>query len=233
MKNNRSFLRKQRLEDYSYIVSKEQPLSFETENLQKAILNLEFANVDNKFKTIQITSTVKSEGKTTMLSNIAYLLTQRNKKVLIIDLDLRRPKLHHVSKVANENGLTDYLLGEKQLEEIISHNNVLEFDFIVAGQKTTAINNALNSDKLKNMLETLKDSYDYILIDTPPTFLVSDPFYISKIVDGVIYIIGQNIAKKKDVREGLSELKKIETPIIGAIISQVKMGKRQKYYYYE
>lgn len=229
----KNILKKKRLEDYKYLVSKEQPLSFETENLQKTILNLEFANVDNKFKTIQITSTVQSEGKTTILSNLAYLLTERGKKVLVIDLDLRRPKIHHLNSVPNEDGLTDYLLGEKKLDEIIKKSNGFAFDFIVAGQKTTAITNALTSDRLKNMLEELKESYDYILLDTPPTHLVSDPFYISKIVDGVVYVVGQNSAKKKDVREGISELKKIETPIIGVVISQVKVGRKQKYYYYE
>src|SRR5690554_3686586 len=224
--------KKKRSEDYNYLLAKEQPLSYGTENLQKTILNLEFSNVDNKFKTIQVTSTTQSEGKTTVLSNLAYLLGQRDKKVLVIDLDLRRPKFHHVVRAANENGLTDYLLGEQKLEDVTKTSEQFGFDYIVAGKRITAIANALTSKKLTDLLELLKDKYDYILLDTPPTYLVSDAYYISKIVDGVLYVIGQNIARKKEVREGITELNKIQTPIIGIILSQVKLRKNQLYYYY-
>lgn len=224
--------KKKRIEDYNYLLAKEQPLSYGTENLQKTILNLEFSNVDNKFKTIQVTSTTQSEGKTTVLSNLAYLLGQRDKKVLVIDLDLRRPKFHHVVRAANENGLTDYLLGEQKLEDVTKTSEQFGFDYIVAGKRITAIANALTSKKLTDLLELLKDKYDYILLDTPPTYLVSDAYYISKIVDGVLYVIGQNIARKKEVREGITELNKIQTPIIGIILSQVKLRKNQRYYYY-
>jgi len=224
--------KKKRVEDYNYLLAKEQPLSYGTENLQKTILNLEFSNVDNKFKTIQVTSTTQSEGKTTVLSNLAYLLGQRDKKVLVIDLDLRRPKFHHVVRAANENGLTDYLLGEQKLEDVTKTSEQFGFDYIVAGKRITAIANALTSKKLTDLLELLKDKYDYILLDTPPTYLVSDAYYISKIVDGVLYVIGQNIARKKEVREGITELNKIQTPIIGIILSQVKLRKNQRYYYY-
>lgn len=224
--------KKKRIEDYNYLLAKEQPLSYGTENLQKTILNLEFSNVDNKFKTIQVTSTTQSEGKTTVLSNLAYLLGQRDKKVLVIDLDLRRPKFHHVVRAANENGLTDYLLGEQKLEDVTKTSEQFGFDYIVAGKRITAIANALTSKKLTDLLELLKDKYDYILLDTPPTYLVSDAYYISKIVDGVLYVIGQNIARKKEVREGIAELNKIQTPIIGIILSQVKLRKNQRYYYY-
>lgn len=224
--------KKKRIEDYNYLLAKEQPLSYGTENLQKTILNLEFSNVDNKFKTIQVTSTTQSEGKTTVLSNLAYLLGQRDKKVLVIDLDLRRPKFHHVVRAANENGLTDYLLGEQKLEDVTKTSEQFGFDYIVAGKRITAIANALTSKKLTDLLELLKDKYDYILLDTPPTYLVSDAYYISKIVDGVLYVIGQNIARKKEVREGITELNKIQTPIIGIILSQVKLRNNQRYYYY-
>lgn len=230
MRNYEKLFRK-RLEDYNYIIAKEQPLSFATENLQKAILNIEFANVDHEYKVIQITSTSQSEGKTTILSNLTYLLAQRGKKVLVIDLDLRRPKLHKVVKVANENGLNDFLLGEKTKEEVIQKSNEFNFDFIVSGQTTTAITNALMSNKLAQLLQELKNDYDYIFVDTPPTFVVSDAYYIAKIVDGIIYVIGQNIARKKDIKDGLNELNRMDAKIIGVLLSQVKV-KNGKYYYY-
>lgn len=232
MSRYEKLFKKKRIEDYNYLLAKEQPLSYGTENLQKTILNLEFSNVDNKFKTIQVTSTTQSEGKTTVVSNLAYLLGQRGKKVIVIDLDLRRPKLHHVVRVPNENGLTDYLLGEKKLDEVLETSEQFGFDYLVAGKRITAIANALTSNKLKELFNLLKEKYDYILLDTPPTYLVSDAYYISKIVDGVLYVVGQNIARKREVKEGIHELNKINTPIIGIILSQVKLRNNQHYYYY-
>lgn len=219
-----------RIEDYNYLVAKEQPLSIQTENLQKAILNLEFSNADGNYQVIQVTSTVGSEGKTTILSNLAYLLKQRGKKVLVLDLDLRKPKIHHVTRVPNENGIADYLLGNKTVDEIINHHEY--FDHIVSGERITTISNALNSKKLINLLEVLKTKYDYILVDTPPTTLVADPLYIATIVDGIIYVVGQKIAKKKDVRQGIKELEKTKTPILGIVLSQMELSKKESYYYY-
>lgn len=228
----KNILKKAREEDYTYLVAKEQPLSYVTENLQKTILNLEFANVDGNYKVIQFTSTVQSEGKTTLVSNLAYLLAERGKKVIVLDLDLRRPKIHRVTGVPNDNGLNDYLLGEKDLNEIIRGTNGLNIDYIVTGKETTAINNALTSNKLKDLIAKLREDYDYVLLDTPPTHVVSDSYYIAKMVDGIIYVIGQNIAKKQDLKRAFNELKKTNTPIIGAIMSQVKIKKTEKYYYY-
>ena len=228
----KKILKKSREEDYTYLVAKEQPLSYVTENLQKTILNLEFANVDGNYKVIQFTSTVQGEGKTTLASNLAYLLAERGKKVIVLDLDLRRPKFHHVTGVPNDNGLNDYLLGEKDLNEIIRGTNGLNFDYIVTGKETTAINNALTSNKLKDLIAKLREDYDYVLLDTPPTHVVSDSYYIAKMVDGIIYVIAQNIAKKQDLKLAFNELKKTNTPIIGAIMSQVKLKTTEKYYYY-
>lgn len=225
--------RARRIEDYSYLVAKEQPLSIQTENLQKAILNLEFWNVDRNYKVIQVTSTVASEGKTTVLANLAYLLKQQGKKVLVLDLDLRKPKVHHLTKVPNENGITDYLLGNVDLEQVIIKHEL--FDHIVAGQRITTINNALNSEKLVDLLTNLKEKYDYIFVDTPPTSVVADPLYTATIVDAVIYIVGQKIAKKKLVKQGIKEIQKGTTPIVGIILSQMELGKKEyhHYYYYE
>ena len=109
--------KKKRVEDYTYVIAKEEPLTYVTENLQKTILNLEFANVDNKYKIIQVTSTVQSEGKTTILSNLAYLLAQRGKKVLVVDLDLRRP-IYKQTAAYGHFGRTDIDLPWEELNMV-------------------------------------------------------------------------------------------------------------------
>lgn len=228
----KKLFKKKEIVDYHYVVAKEKPISFTTETLQKALVNLEYVNIDKKYKVIQFTSTIATEGKTTMISNFAYLMAQRKKKVLVIDLDLRKPKMHKVFDVANENGINDYLLGSIELSEAIKYSEEFKVDYLLSGEKTTAVVNVLTAEKLKKLIEELKEQYDYILIDSPPVLVVSDALYIANLVDGIIFNIAQNKARKKDVREALTSLEKTNTPIIGTLLTQVELsGKAYDYTY--
>lgn len=233
MQKKFKILKKKRTEKYDYVVAKEQPMSYATESLQKTIINLEYANVDKKYTTIQFTSTLMGEGKTTTLMNVAYLLQQRGKNVLIVDLDLRRPKIHQIFNNANTKGLNDYLLDNISKDELINKSNDFNLDYIVTGTKTDAISNVLNSKKLNELIKSLKEQYDYVLIDTPPVLAVSDSLTISSFVDGVIYIVSQDYALKKDVKDGVQTLRRTNPNIIGAIMTQVKVKGLKYYEYYE
>ena len=220
----------ERTEKYDYIVTKEQPLSYTTESFQKVLINLDYVNIDGNLKVIQFTSTLVSEGKTTFIANFSYLLGQRNKKVIVVDLDLRKPKINRIFNSPNKDGLTDYLSGKTTFENLIKHSDELGIDYIVAGEKTTAVVNVLEANKLKELIEQLKASYDYVLLDTPPVIAVSDALYIAKRADGVIFIVAQSIAKKGLVREAVQTLKRNDVKIIGTILTQVDV-KRGEYGY--
>lgn len=218
-------------EDYTYIIAKEQPFSYTTESYQKAIINLEYANIDNKYKVLQFTSTLEGEGKTTTIVNLAYLLAQRGKKVLLMDLDLRKSKLHRVFNVPNDKGLNNYLLDKIQIDELVQRDEELNLDFIVTGERTTSITNILTSKKLEELIKDLKEEYDYVLVDSPPILAVSDSLFITKLVDGIVTIVAQNRAVKKDIKEAYSALRISGTPVIGSILTQVKFNKREYAYY--
>jgi capsular exopolysaccharide synthesis family protein len=220
----------ERLEKYDYIVTKEKPLSYTTESFQKVLINLDYVNIDGNYKVIQFTSTLASEGKTTFISNIAYLLGQRGKKVCLVDLDLRKPKLNRVFQVPNQNGLTDYLSGKITYEKVVQHSDRLGIDYIVSGEKTTAIINVLEAHKLTELIQKLKETYDFVLLDTPPVIAVSDALYIAKNADGVIFVVAQNVAKKALVKEAVQTLKRNNVDIIGTILTQVDI-KRGEYGY--
>ena len=220
----------ERTQKYDYIVTKEQPLSYTTESFQKVLINIDYVNIDGNLKVIQFTSTLASEGKTTFIANLSYLLGQRNKKVIIVDLDLRKSKINRVFNVPNKDGLTDYLSGKTTFESLIKHSDELGVDYIVAGEKTTAVVNVLEAIKLKELLEKLKETYDYVLLDTPPVIAVSDALYIAKRADGVIFIVAQSIAKKGLVRDAIQTLKRNDVKIIGTILTQVDV-KRGEYGY--
>ncbi len=213
----------ERNERYDYLVTKEQPLSYTAESFQKVIINRDYANIDGKIKVVQFTSTLASEGKSTFVSNLAFLLGQKDKKVILIDLDLRKPKMQRVFNVPNKNGLTDYLSGKISYEELIQHSADFDFDFIVAGEKTTAVVNVLESAKMKELIVKLREQYDYVLLDTPPVIAVSDALYVARNADGVVFIVAQGVAKKTLVKEAIQNLKNNNVHVIGTVLTQVSL----------
>lgn len=227
--------KRKRNEDYEHLEVIERPNSFSSESIQKLIVNLEYANVDAKYKAIQITSTLSSEGKTTLVGNMAVLLAQRDYKVIIIDLDLRKPKIHRVFQLPKNVGISNCLHGSAELEETIKQT-IHNVDVLVAGEKTSAVANLLQSEKLETIISELKEKYDYVLIDTPPIQINSDAIMVSKLVDGVVYVIAHDLVKKNLVRDSVKELKRHDIPIIGSVLTQYKMPKRHfqyNYYYYD
>lgn len=215
---------------YGYLIAKEAPTSFVTEQLQKMIVNLEYANVDGKFKIIQFTSSMQSEGKTTLISNVSYLLAARGKKVLVVDLDLRRPKVNRIYSVINKDGLTEYLLGKIDKKTLIRKSED-GIDYIISGEKTSSIIQILESQKLKELFLELKEEYDYILLDTPPVIVVSDALLINRVADGVIFVVAHGLGKKSMVKEAIHSLTRNNIPIIGLCMTQDKVTKGKKYGY--
>ena len=223
---------KKTADNYGFLIAKEAPNSYVTESLQKLIVNLEYANIDQKYKVIQFTSSMQAEGKTTLISNVAYLLAQRGKKVLMVDLDLRRPKVNRIFSVINKLGLTDYLLGKIEKKDLIQHSED-KVDFIISGEKTTSVVQVLQSQKLQDLFNDLKQEYDYILLDTPPVIVVSDALLVNKVADGIIFVVAHGLGRKSMVKEAISSLTRNNVPIIGIAITQdrVKKGNRYGYTY--
>lgn len=220
-KKKMSIFQMERNERYDYIVTKEQPLSYTTECFQKVLINLDYANIDGDVKVIQFTSTLASEGKSTFISNMAYLLGQKGKKVILVDLDLRKPKMNRVFNVANRDGLTDYLSGKISYETVVRHSDEMDVDYIIGGEKTTSIVNVLEAKKLGELITRLKGEYDYVLLDTPPVIAVSDALYVAKLADGVMFLVAQNVAKKSLVKEAILTLKNNNVRIIGTVLTLV------------
>jgi capsular exopolysaccharide synthesis family protein len=223
----------ERIERYDYLVTKEQPLSYVSESFQKVIINLDYANIDGNFKVIQFTSTLASEGKTTFISNFAYLLGQKGKKVCLVDLDLRKPKMHRVFNVTNRQGLNDYLSGKLEIKDLVRHSDDVGIDYIISGEKTSAVINVLEAKKLHELIQALKEKYDYVLLDTPPVIAVSDALYVAKLADGVVFLVAQNIARKTLVREAIQTLQNNKVKIIGTVLTQVNLKTGEYGYGYD
>jgi protein-tyrosine kinase len=232
-KKNKGLFAAERNERYDYLVTKEQPLSYTAESFQKVLINLDYANIDKKIKIIQFTSTLASEGKSTFVSNMAYLLANKGKKVIMVDLDLRKPKMHRVFNVPNKDGLTDYLSEKISYDKLIQTSIDFGLDFIVTGEKTTAVVNVLEAKKLKELLLKLRESYDYVLLDTPPVIAVSDALYVARNTDGIIFVVAQNTARKSLVKEAINTLKSNNVHIIGTVLTQVNLKAGEYGYGYD
>jgi len=231
-KNKKMFLSKKNTMPYNYIWTKEKPLSYITEAYQKFLANLEYVNVDKKYKTIQITSSLSGEGKSTFLANVAYLLSQKNKKTILIDLDLRKPKVHRIYDIENSNGITDLLAERTTLDKAIKKNKHQGFDIIPSGERTTTVINLIESQKMNQLILSLREKYDYILIDSPPVINVSDALYISKFADAVVFAISQSQTKKSVAKEAVKLLRQNNVNVIGTVITQIDLKSRRYGYGY-
>lgn len=231
MGKRKKLFQKERNIEYHYIVSREQPFSYVAEAFQKALVNIEFANVDGNLKVLQLTSSLAGAGKTTFISNMAFLLAKKNKKVVILDLDLRKPKVHRIFQTPNEKGLTDYLSGNLSYEKLVREDKSTGIDYIPTGGATSAVVNLLEAQKLKDLIAKLKGLYDYVLVDSPPVIAVSDALYISKLVDGVIFVVSQHEAKRSIINEAIQTLRQNNVNIIGTIFTQVNVRDSELYSY--
>lgn len=193
--------------------------------------NIEYANIDTDKKVIMVTSSKMGEGKSTIITNLAISFAQlEQKKILVVDCDLRRPTLHRIFKVSNSDGLTDILLTNKEMDECIKKVN--DIDLITSGDTPKNPSEILASKKMENFLYKIKDNYDYIFIDTPPISVVTDAEVLSSLCDGAILVIGYNEVDRSKVELSKSKLEHLKVPILGAVINKAPQ-KSEKYGYYD
>ena len=221
--------------DKNKIISLTNPTSPYVEAYKKLQLNIQYASVDKKIQVIQITSTQANEGKTSTSINLAAVYAMKKKKVIVVDLDLRKPKIHKFFNLHNEKGLVDVLADTVTFEEAVYHHES-GVDVLVRGSKAPSIELTLESEKLAQFMESLRKEYDVIILDCPPTIAVTDASLIAKLADGLLFIIEYNNTKKDSVKESVKRLKLAGANIIGVVLGQVKLNMGRSYYansYYE
>ena len=215
----------------SDIVSLVEPTVRAFEPYNKMIGNIKYSNIEKPNQVIMITSTMSDELKSTTISNLSYCMANNKYKVVLIDLDTRKPIIHKAFNVSKENGLVEYIEGSSKKEDIIKKTDA-GVDIITAGKSVLNPTVILESEGLKKLISELKEEYDYVLIDTPPILACNDAVLVSRLCDGVIFNISMNSVKKKDSKNALSELNMVSANIIGLNITKAYVGKRDSYYYY-
>lgn len=202
--------------------------------------NVLYLNADGNKKVIQVESAVKSEGKTTVICNLAVALGLTEKKVVLVDLDFRRPRAHRMFKAEKEIGIAEYVLDKVDLDGITKKTSYKNVDLITRGDDIHNSSLVLVSDKFKNLIKTLRDKYDYVLLDCPPILQVSDYMHITEVSDGVLFVVAYAQTTKTQVSEAIKELRKNGTDILGTVFSMYDKKKDRNYdggaydaYYYK
>ena len=196
--------------------------------------NVIYYSDNGKNKVFQIESSIAGEGKSTVIVNLAVSLAKSNKKVLILDLDFRRPKVHRVFGVPNFNGLAEYMLGECGKEDLIKRTEY-GVDIINRGKSAHNASIIFTSDKFKALIDECKEKYDYVLFDCPPVLMVSDYIHIAKLSDAIIFVVCSGITRRSQLSEAVELLHRADANIFGTVLTfrkNAKIGPRYSKYYY-
>jgi capsular exopolysaccharide synthesis family protein len=196
--------------------------------------NIQFSSLDIKIKTIVVTSSLPGEGRTTTASNLAIAMAQAGSKTILLDCDLRTPFIHKALNLSNKLGLSNYLIGEVKLTDVIQKTEEENLSVITMGAKPLNPSELLSSLKMKEFIISLKEKhgYEYIIIDTPPVILVTDALILAQYADGCILVVAASETKREAVAKAKSLLTKVNVYILGVVLNKLDISKR-KYFGYD
>lgn len=175
---------------------------------------------------IGVTSSMRGEGKSTTAVNLSYVLAAAGKKVILIDGDLRIPSIAKKMRVNNNPGLTDYLKGAEALQlSLFKSEHFSNWYIMPSGALPPNPSELLGSRRMENVLNTLSEVFDYIIIDLPPVNLVSDALAISKFITGMIVVVREDYAEKREFENCVRSLKLSNVNVLGCVMNESKGGK--------
>lgn len=193
--------------------------------------NLQFLPKHDSSNIISITSSVSGEGKTTISANLAKILSQADKKIVVLDLDLRKSSLHNEFDIPNTIGISNYLTSQNSLEEITNHIKDTNIDVLTTGTLPPNPSELILTDKMKELIQTLKENYDYVILDTPPVGLVTDALILMNYSDIALLVARASYTRKEFIKN-LDRLSKEHTQhTFGFILNGVEIGEKYGYGY--
>lgn len=222
--------------DMFHLANDDSPFMYK-ESYRNLRTNLEFLTLDQDKKVISVTSSISGEGKSCISINLALILSASKKKVLLIDADLRKPSVHKYLKQINQKGLSSIIYtADGNIQDNIINVPDLNFDIMLSGPKCPNPAELLGSRRMEELISILKKYYDYIVIDTSPVGVVTDAAILSKVVDGMVYVVKQNYATKPQITAAYKNLTNVNANVLGVILNQYDFERDSKslkgeYYY--
>ena len=219
---------KARLQPHAYLLDK--PRSAYAEAIRSVGTYLRMSNVDDPPRMIQVTSSIPGEGKTTFSTSLATMLAKSGQNTVLVDLDFHHPSVARTLGIEPERCLVDYMLGDATLQDILY---VSDFGLTVLPIRRQAADPSvlINSQRMRQLLKQLRETYDFIVVDSPPVLLVSDPKSTSELVDATLLLVRWQETSSDKSQNALKELEAVNARIAGAVLSQVDMKRQEQYGY--
>jgi polysaccharide biosynthesis transport protein len=194
--------------------------------------NIRFMSPDKPYKTLLVTSAAPSEGKTTVACCLAIAMAQAGDRVLLIDCDLRRPRLHRVFGRGNDDGVTTMLLDPKEFDPKQLGTSIPNLSVLTSGPHAPNPAELVNSERFTTVFKSLAEHYDRIIVDSPPIAPVTDAAILSTRVDATILVVRASVTSRDLARRALRTLRDVGAPLAGAVLNAVAVEGRRGYYYY-
>jgi capsular exopolysaccharide synthesis family protein len=194
--------------------------------------NLLFSRKDEKLNSIAVVSAGAGEGKSTTVFNLATIFAQNGSRVIIVDSDLRRPVLHKLFRVTNSIGVTNYLLKQNTLEEVIQTTNLPTLDFLASGKLPSSSLGILSSTQMRDLISELKQRYEFVFLDSPPIMGVSDASILASVVDMTLQVIQYRRYPQPMNIRAKQMIEKVGGNLVGIVLNNINMTQDENYYYY-
>lgn len=208
-----------------FLVHPQQGWGRELEDFRALRTSIRYARAEGENHTIEVTSALPREGKTTIVTNLAMVMGQTGERVLIVDADLRRPAVHTSLGIENEHGLTNLLAeGERDPLSVVRTTEFPNIFVITAGAHAPNPPELLESDAMKRAVETWRTEFDRVIFDTPPVGSVVDPRILAPLVDGVILLVSTGRVDAETVQSARSELGSVGAKFFGVVVNQLSKG---------
>ncbi len=214
------------------LITLSNPRSPISESYRSLRTNIDYSAIDEKIQVIMVSSAGPGEGKTTTITNLAITYAQSERKVILIDADLRKPTAHHNFSISNRWGLSSVLSQQCTLEESIQSSSVPGLDVITSGTIPPNPAEMLGSNRMNAVIQQLRDMYDIILIDTPPLLAVTDAQIVATKSDGAIMVVDQGRVKRDIAKKAIQNLQTVNARILGVVLNNVKRKANEESYYY-
>ncbi len=222
----------QKIQELAFEGSQHSPA---VESLRTIRTNIRLAHPDVNAKTLLITSSVSQEGKTTVSSNIAVSFALAGRRTLLVDTDMRKPRVHKLFGLDNKEGISTYMLGEKPIEQLVRRNVYQGLDVLFCGPIPPNPAEMMESKRFREMVDRLKELYDVVIFDSPPIIAVSDAAIIASMIDGVIIVVKIRQISRDILKRAVAQLTKSNAMLLGAVVNNLDLkggGRYGSYYYY-
>lgn len=212
------------------IISLINPKSPVTEAYRTLLTNIEYSSVDKQIQMIAVTSSAPSEGKTTTATNLAVAYSETGKNVLLVDCDLRKPRLHEVFNTSNLIGLTSVLASKSSLNDTVKP---VKDGLSILTSEPIPPNpvELIRSNMMEQLINTLRDLFDVVIFDTPPVGLVTDAAIISSKLDGVVLVVASGKSQIEATLRAKENLQNVNANLLGAVVTMIPIDTRGYQYY--